>query len=170
MKTLWLLRHAKSAWNTNAPSDFERPLAKRGRRDAPKMGQWLAGKQVTVDRVVCSTATRARQTLKGVCEHWPVASATLTYSDDLYHAGTQTLVTELHGASHAEQSLMLVGHNPGLDSLLVRLVGRDQVPQTDNYKMMTTAALAQVELEGWQAKSGRLLALIRPKELASRFS
>ena len=164
MKTLWLLRHAKSAWNTDAPTDHERPLAKRGHRDAPAIGAWLAQREVQIDRVACSTATRACQTLEGVRRNLTIDDNAVTFTDAIYHAGTRELLSVIHAATHAENSLLLIGHNPGLDSLLIAYCGRD-LPLSPSGKLMTTAALAQIELDGWQARQGRLSNLIRPKEL-----
>jgi len=165
MKSLWLLRHAKSAWDTDAASDFERPLAKRGHRDAPRVGCWLRENQVDVDRIVCSSALRARQTLEGLQKHWISGVTRVEYSDVLYHAGTEDLLRQLHRGSQAEQSLMLVGHNPGFDNLLMRLVEQRILPLTAKGKLMTTAALAHLQLSHWQAKSAQLMVLVRPKEL-----
>ncbi len=164
MKTLWLLRHAKSAWNTNAPSDHQRPLAKRGRRDALAIGAWLAARDVRLDRIACSTAIRTRQTLAGVRRNYSVDDTAVIFADAIYHAGSQDLLTVIHAATQAETSLLLIGHNPGLDSVLIGYCGPD-LPLSTGGKLMTTAALAQIELDGWQARHGRLLNLIRPKEL-----
>ncbi len=163
MKTLWLLRHAKSAWNTDAPTDFERPLAPRGQRDAPRVGTWLADHSVEVALTLCSPAMRTRETFNGLCERWQ-GCADVRFESTLYHAGVADLLSLLHGTPTGVEQQMLIGHNPGLDGLLVRFCG-DQAPRTSKGKLMTTASLAGIELKGWQAKRGRLRHLIRPREL-----
>lgn len=162
MPTLWLLRHAKSAWDTAAPTDHDRPLAARGHRDAPRVGLWLAQQNAVIDAVVCSTATRARQTLAGVSENFSIDGAQIEFSRALYHADVDELLAVVRRA--AAQSLLLIGHNPGFDGLLIKLCGAG-LPLTANGKLMTTAALAQIELDHWQADSGRLVELVRPRDL-----
>lgn len=167
MRTLWLLRHAKSAWDTAAPSDHDRPLSLRGQRDAPRVGQWLARQDAVFDSIVCSTAARARETLAGVGENFSIDDTHVEFSGALYHAAVRELLAVVRRAADATQSLLLIGHNPGFDSLLINLCGTE-LPLTDSGKLMTTAALAQIELADWRADSGRLIELIRPRDLAAR--
>lgn len=118
-RTLVVVRHAKSDW-TNAMPDHERPLAERGRRDAPEIGRWLAGHVGRVDLVLCSTATRARQT-------WELASTGLgeeppvRYEERIYEAQLLSVLDEL---PDEVGSTVLVGHNPALTELVRVLSGQ----------------------------------------------
>ena len=120
-RTVAVVRHAKSEWSDTLP-DEERPLAARGRRDAPAIGGWLAGNVGPVDLVVCSPAKRARQT-------WQLASAGLDpeprvrHDDRLYGADPARLTTVLVELPEAIHTVVLVGHNPGLSDLVELLSG-----------------------------------------------
>jgi phosphohistidine phosphatase len=120
-RTLAVVRHAKSDWTTGMP-DVRRPLAARGQRDAPEIGTWLAGTVGTLDLVVCSTATRARQT-------WELASAGLDprpevrLDDRVYGASPAELTTVLAELPDEVHTVALVGHNPGLADLVELLSG-----------------------------------------------
>lgn len=122
MRTLAVVRHAKSDWTHDLP-DEERPLNPRGRRDAPVLGGWLA-EQLTggVDLVVCSTATRARET-------WRLAgpalepAPTVRHDERVYAAGYQDLMSVLDELPDDVLTAVLVGHNPGLSELVEILTG-----------------------------------------------
>ena len=119
--TLVVIRHAKSDWSHALP-DHERPLAERGRRDAPAIGTWLAGTVGAIDLVVCSPARRARQT-------WQLASAGLDprppvrEDERVYGASPDELLTVLAELPDDLRRVALVGHNPGLADLVERLSG-----------------------------------------------
>jgi phosphohistidine phosphatase len=120
-RTLVVVRHAKSDWSTALPDD-ERPLAERGRRDAPEIGRWLAEHVDPVDLVLCSPAKRARQT-------WQLASAGLRpappvrQDERVYGASPTELLTVLAELPDEIGSVVLVGHNPGLADLVTILSG-----------------------------------------------
>jgi phosphohistidine phosphatase len=122
-RRLVLLRHAKSAW-PDLP-DAERPLAKRGRRDAPQAGHWIRQAGLEPDRVVCSTATRARQT-------WELASAELagkppvTFESRVYQASAPQLLGYLRETPDSVGSLLVVGHSPALEELALTLARPDR--------------------------------------------
>jgi phosphohistidine phosphatase len=127
-RTLILVRHAKSDWSTEEP-DQARPLAPRGRREAPGIGAWLAANVDPVDLVICSPATRARQT-------WQLASATLDpappvrQDDRLYGASPTELLTVLAELPDELETVALVGHNPGLADLVEFLSGEPREMKT----------------------------------------
>jgi phosphohistidine phosphatase len=164
-RRLVLLRHAKSDWPDVA--DHERPLAKRGRRDAPVVGRWLGASQYVPDAVVCSTALRARET-------WDLASAELPpgalpavrYEPRVYEASVLGLLMLVREFDPAWRTVMIVGHNPGLAELTVGLARPDAegVPHA-----FPTAAVAVLGLPGPWAEvapgEGRLLAFTIPAEL-----
>jgi phosphohistidine phosphatase len=166
MKTLLLLRHAKSSWDAPAPRDFDRPLAPRGERDAPKIGKALRESGVAVELVVSSPAARARQTAELVTAAAKL-KAPLHFDDAIYEAGVSALLGVVRGLPEDVDTAMLVGHNPGFEDLLGTLVGdadgaaRVRVP---------TAMLACVELESprWRdvtAGAGTLVWMVVPRLL-----
>ena len=145
---LLILRHAKSDWAQNV-SDFERPLNSRGERDAPRMGRWLLAQDLQPDAVLCSPATRARQTLEAVCTQAHIPVQDIQWIDALYLAALENLLHQLHETPAKTRRLLLVGHNPGLEDLLLHLA-QPPVPRKSNGKLLTTAALARLRLaHGW---------------------
>lgn len=165
---LLILRHAKSAWDTDAPSDFERPLSKRGRRDAPRVGRFLAGNNLLPDHVISSPATRARQTVVAVCAEMGIAEEQIHWDERIYHASTGALMDVLSETPEQAGRVLIAGHNPGLESLLQTL-SRDPLPMPDDWKLMPTAAVAHLQIPGrWRDLDGgtaRLLSLTRAKSL-----
>jgi phosphohistidine phosphatase len=158
-RTLILFRHAKSDWSGDA-LDIERSLAARGRRQAPEAGRWLSTGVGTINLAVVSPANRARTT-------WDLASAELDVSpetridDRLYGASCTDLIGVVHELSDDLHTVVLVGHNPGMEDL-VSLLARKRVP-------MATSALALFDLSGsWSsvgAGSAALRAFGRPPAL-----
>jgi phosphohistidine phosphatase len=121
-RTLVVVRHAKSDWGIGE-SDHERPLNERGRRDAPVLGAWLRDNLAALDLVVCSTATRARQT-------WRLATQALEpaphvrYDQRIYGAEPQALMSVLDELTDEVGAAALVGHNPGLSELVETVSGQ----------------------------------------------
>ena len=114
MKTLILLRHAKSSWKHPELSDLERPLNKRGRRDAPRIGAWLNEKIQSPELVLCSPSVRTIATISKVGHAMGLAGKDYHTEDRLYHAGPEILEQIVHSCPEEKNSLLLVGHNPGL--------------------------------------------------------
>jgi phosphohistidine phosphatase len=162
MKTLLILRHAKSSWEASNLDDHERPLSKRGRADAPRMGKLLHKQNLLPDLILCSSAERARTTTELVAEAASYKGETML-SRDLYAAPPQAYLDALSKVPDQFKRVMLVGHNPGLEQLLYLLTGQ---PET-----LPTTALAQVDLpiDKWGELSkeakGTLMNIWRPKEL-----
>jgi len=161
MKTLYLLRHAKSSWKDSDLQDFDRPLNGRGEDAAPLVGRYIREQKLKVDLILSSPATRARQTAALVKESAKLA-ADLLYDERIYEAEAARLLEVVTQAAESADALMLVGHNPGLEQLLMLLTGEA--------RQMPTAALACVALdvEKWgkvRAEAGRLEWLVRPKGL-----
>jgi phosphohistidine phosphatase len=146
-RTLVLLRHAKSSWDTNEP-DHERPLAPRGRRDAKAVGQYLAEQGVRPDVVLCSTALRARQTwdraVKGGAE-----AGDVRYLDEIYDASVTELVEVLRDAPAKATSVLLLGHAPGIPRLMDYLaIRRSDSPVWERAEQdFPTSGLAVLTLE-----------------------
>jgi phosphohistidine phosphatase len=151
VKVVHLLRHAKSSWDDEGVADHERPLAPRGRRAAQKLADRLGKLGVDPDIVLCSTALRARQTLdlirSGLSE-----GVAVEMEGDLYGAGWEHLLERLRRLPAAAGSVLVVGHNPGLQELATQLAApgpaRDQLREH-----FPTAALATIKLGrgGWSS-------------------
>lgn len=145
-KLLIILRHAKSAW-PDVP-DHERPLAPRGRRDAPRAGQWLRDAGRIPDRVLCSTARRARET-------WQLAASALgrspvvTYDQRLYAAQLSDLLRAVAEVPNEVTTLLLVGHEPSVGELTLYLAG-DEVGDTRRQAEIKfpTSAIAVLAMPG----------------------
>jgi phosphohistidine phosphatase len=146
LRRLVVLRHAKSDW-PDTP-DHERPLAARGRRDAPAVGRWLRAEHCVPDRVVCSTAVRARET-------WELAAAELNapagvvYDERVYHASEPQLLLLVHELPDDDATALLVGHNPGLAGLVLTLAGTAEGDALDRARLkFPTAAVAVLAFTG----------------------
>lgn len=114
MKTLYLVRHAKSSWSFDDLSDQERPLNHRGRDDAPQMGQALKKRDIMPDLVVSSSAVRALSTAVLMARELEYAHDKIKVEPAIYQATDETLLTIIRALPDAAASVMLVGHNPGM--------------------------------------------------------
>jgi len=145
VKTLHLLRHAKSSWAAAGVDDHDRDLNKRGERDAPRMGAALA-ERVPAQPVYVSSALRAQRTLEGLCGAWPALAAQQHETDPgLYTFAWEELLAWLQDAPVESASLFLIGHNPALTDLCNQLVG---YPALDN---LPTAGYLRLgaDLDSW---------------------
>jgi phosphohistidine phosphatase len=150
-RTLILLRHAKSDWSGDE-ADIARPLAKRGRRQAPDAGRWLAANIDGIDLAVVSPATRARSTWDLVAAELDVLPPT-RIDDRVYAASDHELLTVVRELSDDIETVVLVGHNPGIEDLASLLTGeRSQMP---------TSALAVITVPGSWSTAGHHPALLR---------
>jgi phosphohistidine phosphatase len=121
-RTLYLLRHAKSDWDDPALADIDRPLAPRGRKAARAMARYLKNSGIRPELILCSPARRARQTLELLTEAWPVFP-NVSFAPWLYAASASKLLAKLRELPHEAASVMLIGHNPGLEDLATTLAG-----------------------------------------------
>ncbi|MFJ7294666.1 SixA phosphatase family protein [Streptomyces collinus] len=121
LRRLVVLRHAKSAWPVDV-ADHERHLAPRGRRDAPAAGRALAEADLLPDLVLCSTAVRARTTWDLVAAEWGTPPP-VRFDRRLYAAGPAGLLAVVHEVPAEVETLLLIGHNPGLEELVLALAG-----------------------------------------------
>jgi phosphohistidine phosphatase len=163
MLRLIVLRHAKSAWNTDAPTDHDRPLNKRGRRDAPRVGARLAELGWAPERVISSDALRTRETWDRVRSAFG-GTIEVSFTGRLYGAGYHEVCGSLSDEPKTVTTAMVIGHNPGWEELVESLCGTGHRMTTCN------AALLSIEAKGWakaMAQQGRwrLEHLLRPKEL-----
>lgn len=163
---LLLLRHAKSDWSVEM-DDFSRPLKKRGRRAAKQIGRWLREQDLIPDAILSSPATRALATAQRVCKQLDIDKSAIICDPRIYEADASTLLTVLRTTCR-ERRVLLVGHNPGLENLLEKLITHS-IPLSIKGKCLPTAALAQLVFEGdWTtlAEGGaKLITLIRPDSL-----
>ena len=161
MRTLLIMRHAKSSWDNALVGDHDRPLNRRGRRDAPRMGRWLAAHDLAPDAILCSTAARALETAECVADATgadaPVARRAL------YEGDVEDYVRALRGLPDEVAVALIVGHSPTVALLVDALADEDVV--------MPTAAVAVLALpiDRWgdlsEEVSGRLRAEWRPREI-----
>ena len=162
MKTLLILRHAKSSWKKPDLADHDRPLNKRGKQDAPRMGRLLCDEGLMPEVILCSTAKRALDTAVKVADECGY-DGEIRPSRDLYSFGPEPYLDAVSRLDDAYERAMIVGHNPGLEELVGAFSG--------DYERFPTAALAQIKLpiERWgdldDDTEGKLVNLWRPKEL-----
>ncbi len=169
MKTLYLLRHAKSSWE-DPVLDFERPLNGRGRKAARMMGKHLASAGIAPDLILCSAAVRTRETLDRLGD--TLARSPVLIERDLYETTHQRLLDRLRRIPDDAARVMLIGHNPGLERLARLLSDGDGEPDALDrlevkYPTGTLATLG-VKVGHWRALGAgtcRLQALVRPADL-----
>ena len=167
MLLLYLLRHAKSSWDDAALADHDRPLAPRGRRAAKKMAKHVHDMGVQPALVLCSSARRARDTLKRIRATLPKGTE-VRIEDRLYGASDQNLLDRLREIRAEVPSVMLVGHNPGLEDLAILLAAPES--RTRLEEKFPTGALATLAIPGagWTALQGgtaELVDFVVPKQL-----
>jgi len=165
-RELWLLRHGKSNRNL-AVDDFDRPLKKRGKRAAQSIGAWLQQQRLIPDWIVSSPAKRAISTAKIVQKAIAEDGLDIMQDKRLYQEGFERLKTVLAECPLETRRVLLVGHNPELEDLLINLVGAANLPDTD--KLLPTAALARLVMpEDWthlDAGCAKLLSITCAKSL-----
>jgi phosphohistidine phosphatase len=161
MKTLLLLRHAKSSWKDTGLQDFDRPLNGRGRKSAEMIGRFIKKQRVAPDLLLSSPAIRARETIETIMKTAKLP-AELRYDQRIYEAGPLRLLEVVSQIEEEHSTVLLVGHNPGMEELL-RLL-------TDRVEHMATGTLAKIDLKaaGWSKVlegKGSLDWIVKPKEL-----
>ncbi len=162
MKTLLLMRHAKSSWKQASLADRARPLNKRGKRDAPRMGELLRRQDLVPECIVSSAAQRARETAERLAEATGYDGEIL-YLNQLYAAEPSEYLAALRVVPEQVERVLLVGHNPGLEDLLELLTGE--------WQRLPTAAIAHllVPADRWEYVradgSAQLVHIWRPREL-----
>lgn len=160
MKTLFILRHAKSSWDDANLADFDRPLNERGLENAPLAGEMIRKNKFRIDFIISSPAKRAEQTAVLVREAAQI-EAEIRFDERVYEASPHRLLQIISELNDKIESVMLVGHNPGLEGLLKMLTGE--------IESLPTAALAVVDLkiDSWKTidiDCCNLRCVIRPKD------
>ena len=154
-KTLYIARHAKSSWDDANLSDFERPLNKRGKRDAPFMAELLKDKDIKPDLILSSPAQRARTT----AEHYQEAiGSKLRFDSGIYEASTMHLLSLVQETFQSVDSLMIVGHNPGLTAL------NDMLSDKSIFNIPTAGVVGIIFEENITTDQGKQLFFEYPKK------
>ena len=169
MKTLFAMRHAKAERDSGTGRDFDRPLAKRGWHDAEAVGRELRSRGLKPDLVLASPARRAAETVAAVAQGYGKLKP--TYELAIYNAPADRLIEIVRSADDNAQGLLIIGHNPGFQDLIVRLAGDEPGKHIDQIvDGFPTAAVAALELPARQwgdvsERSGRIVELILPRDL-----
>jgi phosphohistidine phosphatase len=162
MKTLLIMRHAKSSWDDSGLHDHDRPLSKRGKLNAPRMGRLLRELDLVPDLILTSSARRAHDTAEAVADQSGYEGV-IQVEEELYAAPPEAYLETLAAADDRYERILVIGHNPGLEELLEMMSGEQE--------SLPTAAIARVDLavESWQLLAddtrGKLVKVWRPKEL-----
>lgn len=140
MKTLYLIRHAKSSWKDLTLDDFDRPLNKRGKHDAKLMGKLLHTKHIKPDLILSSPANRAMTTAQKLSESIGYPLKKIDYQPTIYEADVEKLLTVIREVDEGVNTLFLIGHNPSLNSLLDYLVAENRIEN------IVTTGMVEIEL------------------------
>lgn len=166
---LIIMRHAKSDWNNELLSDFDRPLNNRGMKDAPRMARWMGNTNLVPNLIVSSPALRAKQTASEIIDELKIPDESVVFDRRMYLASTETLLQIIRETDPACKTLMIVGHNPGLENLALDLC-KTEIPMNPSGSLLTTANIVHLRLDKtWNAiarNQGELLQVVRPKELS----
>jgi phosphohistidine phosphatase len=166
-RLLVIMRHAKSDWASGALTDFDRPLNRRGERDAPRMARWLRANRFIPQQILSSPAVRARETTKSVIKELAVDESMVRWDRRIYEADLDDLLAVLADHEAGPPVQMLVGHNPGLEQLAGYLASADTLPREE--KLMPTAGVMVLEVPmgkgGIAPRAGTCVAHMRPRWL-----
>ena len=167
-RELLIFRHGKSDWGADDLSDFDRPLARRGRKAVKHIASWLREQALLPQRILCSPAERARQTALRLCRHGGIPESRIHWHGAIYAADLGALLDVLANAPGQDRLTMIVGHNPGLEELLEYLAG-EAIEAPVGGPVLPTAALARLSMpDDWQGlESGcaGLISIDRPRDL-----
>jgi phosphohistidine phosphatase len=153
VKRLLILRHAKSSWADSSMDDWQRPLNERGYRDAPRVGEWLRERSRVPDIIITSDAVRAHTTAQAVAKAAGYSRDIVT-DPALYHATPADVIDVLLGVADAAHTVLIVGHNPGLEEVVRQLTGE--------HHGLVTAALVELDvpIDRWSELDGGITAAI----------
>ena len=163
MKIIYFVRHAKSSWDDITLDDHDRPLNKRGRRDAPVMARRLLGIDVAPDGILSSTAVRAQQTAAVFAEILNVDASAQYYEEGLYHAMPTIIEQHIRNLSDQWNTLLVFGHNPGYTNLANRLQNNAYIGNLPTCGIVG----AQAEINEWadfSLAAARRIAYLYPKQ------
>lgn len=147
MKTIYIIRHAKSSWDDPLQDDFERPLSDRGKRDAPRMGKRLKEKEIHPDLLLSSPAKRAVSTARKIAQVLKYSKDGILTDRKLYHADEETMLNVIQKLNNKYNVVMLFGHNPGITEFVKSF--RDDEFVIDNIPTCGIIAF-QLNVDTWQ--------------------
>jgi phosphohistidine phosphatase len=167
--TLHLLRHAKSSWKDSSLADVDRPLNSRGRRAVDSLRQYFGRIELDVDLVLVSPAQRTRETWAGIAPAF-LDDPRVRFEPAIYGAAADDLLSMLRGVDGAASSVLLIGHNPGVEELAGVLAGRgEDAALADLRHGYPTGGFATLTFDvGWRElhhRAGRLVRFVRPRSL-----
>lgn len=167
-RQLLILRHAKSDGAKGYDLDFARNLNQQGRRTIKNMALWMRREQLIPDQIVSSDAERARQTTLHLCQFAEIPNAVITWRRSIYEASVETLLNIIAQTGEAIQTLLLVGHNPGIEQLVCYLADETLRPWAQPH-MIPTATLSELTFRGnWtdlECSSATVKRIARPQQL-----
>lgn len=171
MKRLTLLRHAKSSWDDPVSRDFDRPLNRRGARAAMTIGHYARDRELRFDHLIASPAARVVETLDHFFEGYGQVLE-VNWDRRIYLASSATLMDVLRDAPDGSESLLMVGHNPGMEDLILSLVpddGRSELRNDVEVKFPTASlAVLELDIDRWEeagANKAALISFVRPRDL-----
>ena len=168
MKILYIVRHAKSSWSNPGLTDKERPLNNRGKMNAPEMGARLVDNQIKPDIMISSPAKRARSTAKKIAKIIQYPKKEIVISDELYHAGEQTMLGLIQSQKNEFDHVMIFGHNPGFTDFANDLCG------ISIYNIPTSGIVGiKFNVDRWDQvdfRTGELLFFDYPKKAPSSYN
>ncbi len=166
MKKLFIVRHAKSSWDFPELDDYDRPLSKRGKKNAPEMGKRLADKGIIPDKMITSPAKRAAATARRIAEEIEYSRKKIHQEPLLYHGSITDMVNVIKNVGEEVNTLMIFGHNPSLTDLV------NFLSKSDIYNI-PTCGIAEIEfnIDSWKGVErgiGKLASFDYPKKVSSR--
>lgn len=172
MKTLLLLRHAKSSWDNPVARDFDRPLNDRGRKAAKRMGGYMMKQGLAPDYILCSPSVRTTQTLDILLPYFS-STPEAEFPEGLYHGGPEGLMAAIKTAPAESNRLLVIGHNPGMQALAMQLSALEDSNRKGQRRIeekYPTAALScyALDIDSWKDAApdkARLDRFITPKDL-----
>ena len=159
--SLILMRHAKSDWSDGSLTDHDRPLNRRGKRDAPRMAKWLAAMHCIPELLLCSSSTRTKETASLMMDAWDTTPE-IEFSRDLYHASPDAILDAVKSMAKDQTKLMVLAHNPGMAYLVSTLAGESMDMPTAAIGIFSVSC-AWYELT--PKSSVRMTEFMRPKAL-----
>lgn len=165
MKTVYLIRHAKSSWDDPDLSDLQRPLNERGKRDAPRMGKRLKEKDLHPDVVLSSPAKRALSTAKRICNEIGFPKENVRTDRRLYHADEEGILSVIHEVKDKHDLIFIFGHNPGLTDFVNVVAQEDTTRFIENVPTCGVAAFT-FDVDSWSKiewKTGKMILYDFPK-------